>query len=157
VPGTAISGLLVSKDFSYTLISPDDLREFTGLSTSTILQRQRMVLDVSWSLVRWHLEGMYGSIQEGLDKDGVQTMRVSFLASSEYFRTGIECFCTQVMGAVDLKQTKVTELTMEWVGSSTNDMIADSVLALVLGIDSSPASVKREPLVPVSLSIARFS
>jgi hypothetical protein len=51
------------------------------------------------------------------------------------------------MSAVDLKQTDKTEVTVEWVGGSTNDMIADSVVALLLGIDRSPASVKSEFLL----------
>lgn len=40
-------------------------------------QRQKIALGVRWDLVRWHLEGMFGSVEEGLDKDGVPTMRVS--------------------------------------------------------------------------------
>jgi cleavage and polyadenylation specificity factor subunit 3 len=74
-----ISGLLVAKDYSYTLLDPRDLRDFAGLSTCTVTQRQKIVLGVGWELVRWHLEGMFGSVEEGLDKDGVHTMRVSSL------------------------------------------------------------------------------
>jgi cleavage and polyadenylation specificity factor subunit 3 len=48
------------------------------------------------------------------------------------------------MGSVDIKHTKEDELTLEWESSVTTDMIADSTLALILGIESSPASVKRE-------------
>jgi hypothetical protein len=47
------------------------------------------------------------------------------------------------MGIVDVKQIDEHELTLEWESSSSNDMIADSTLALISGIDSSPASVKR--------------
>ena len=47
------------------------------------------------------------------------------------------------MGAVDVKQTSEHELTLEWDSSASNDMIADSTLALITGIDKSPASVKR--------------
>jgi len=72
--------------------------------------------------VRWHLEGMYGTVEDGLDKDGIPTMRV--------------------MGVVDVKHTQEHELTLEWESSSSNDMIADSALALITGIDKSPASVK---------------
>ncbi|KAG6885161.1 endoribonuclease ysh1 [Termitomyces sp. T159_Od127] len=117
-----LSGLLVAKDYSYTLLDPRDLRDFAGLSTCTMTQRQKVVLGVRWDLVRWHLEGMFGSVEEGLDKDGVPTMRV--------------------MGAVDVKQTHDHELTLEWESSASNDMIADSTLALITGIDKSPASVK---------------
>ncbi|KAG1752915.1 beta-lactamase-like protein [Suillus lakei] len=117
-----ISGLLVSKDYSYTLLDPRDLKDFAGLSTCTVTQRQKIVLGVGWDLVRWHLEGMYGSVEEGLDKDSVKAIRV--------------------MGAVDVKHTAEHELTLEWDSTASNDMIADSILALITGIDKSPASVK---------------
>ncbi|EIN11863.1 Metallo-hydrolase/oxidoreductase, partial [Punctularia strigosozonata HHB-11173 SS5] len=117
-----LSGLLVSKDYSYTLLAPRDLRDFAGLSTCVVTQRQRLILGVGWELVRWHLEGMFGKVEEGADKDGIPTMRV--------------------MGTVDVKQTAEHELTLEWDSSASNDMIADSTLALITGIDQSPASVK---------------
>ena len=121
-PGDVIDGLLVSKDFAYTILDPKDLTDFTGLSTSTIIQRQRMAIAVSWEMARWHLEGMYGRVAEGLDVEGLRTMRI--------------------MDVVDVKQSGAHELTIEWVSSVPNDMVADSVVALLLGVDSSPASVK---------------
>ncbi|KAE9411546.1 mRNA 3'-end-processing protein YSH1 [Gymnopus androsaceus JB14] len=117
-----VAGLLVAKDYSYTLLDPRDLKDFAGLSTCTVSQRQRISLGVGWELVRWHLEGMYGKVEEGVDKEGIYTMRV--------------------MGAVDVKYTQEHELTLEWDSSASNDMIADSTLALITGIDKSPASVK---------------
>ena len=50
----------------------------------------------------------------------------------------------KVMGIVDVKQTSEHELTLEWESSASNDMVADSTLALITGIDKSPASAKRE-------------
>lgn len=41
-----------------------------------------------------------------------------------------------------MKHTQEHELTLEWESSSSNDMIADSTLALITSIDSSPASAK---------------
>ncbi|PSS37824.1 hypothetical protein PHLCEN_2v292 [Hermanssonia centrifuga] len=121
-PNNVLSGLLVSKDYSYTLLDPRDLRDFAGLTTCIVTQRQKVALGVGWELVRWHLEGMFGKVDEGMDKDGVPTIRV--------------------MGTVDVKQTSEHELTLEWDSSASNDMIADSTLALITGIDKSPASVK---------------
>lgn len=117
-----LSGLLVAKDYSYTLLDPRDLRDFAGLSTCTVTQRQKIIVGVRWDLIRWHLEGMYGSVEEGLSADSVATMRV--------------------MGVVDVKQSQEHELTLEWESSASNDMVADSTLALITGIDKSPASVK---------------
>lgn len=117
-----IDGLLVAKDFAYTVLAPEDLAEFTGLGTSVIVQRQRVALNVGWDVVRWHLEGMYGAAQEGVDVHGVRTLRI--------------------MNVVDIKQPRTHELVLEWVSSVSNDMVADSVVALLLGIDSCPATVK---------------
>ncbi|KAG8691314.1 endoribonuclease ysh1 [Ceratobasidium sp. 395] len=120
--GSTLSGLLISKDYSYTLLSTKDLRDFTGLSLSTVTQRQRVPLAVGWALVRWHLEGMFGSVKEGADDDGLPTLRV--------------------MNAVDVKLVSEQELVLEWVAGASSDMIADATVALILGIDRSPASVK---------------
>lgn len=69
----------MAKDYSYTLLEGRDLRDFAGLSTCIVTQRQKIVLTVGWELVRWHLEGMYGNVDEGVDKDGNLTFRASFL------------------------------------------------------------------------------
>ena len=71
-----LSGLLVSKDYSYTLIDPKDLHDFAGLSTCVVTQRQHIALNVGWELVRWHLEGMYGSVEDGYDEEGLHIMKV---------------------------------------------------------------------------------
>jgi hypothetical protein len=55
------------------------------------------------------------------------------------------------MSAVDVKHTNEHELTLEWDSSASNDMIADSTLALITGIDKSPASVKRALLTAFTL------
>jgi cleavage and polyadenylation specificity factor subunit 3 len=55
------------------------------------------------------------------------------------------------MGIVDVKQTGEHELTLEWESSASNDMVADSTLALITGIDKSPASAKREYIPSTSL------
>ena len=46
------------------------------------------------------------------------------------------------MSIVTIKQTDEHQITLEWESGSSNDMIADSCLALIMGIDASPASVK---------------
>lgn len=121
--GDTVDGLLISKDFAYTILDPKDLTDFTGLSTSTIVQRQRVALAVSWDMVRWHLQGMFGRLQEGIDaEEGLRTLRI--------------------MGVVDVRQSARHELLVEWGSSIANDMVADSIVALLLGIDSAPSSVK---------------
>lgn len=120
----SLSGLLISKDFAYTILDPGDLLDFTGLSTSTIIQRQRIALHVNWSLVLYHLSGMFGQLLEGVDLDGKRTVRI--------------------MQVLDLKQSMESkyEYLLEWKSGVANDMVADSCLALLLGIEGMPSSVK---------------
>ena len=75
-----------------------------------------------WELARWHLEGMYGRVDEGVDEQGYRCMRI--------------------MSVVDIKQVRQDMLVLEWESSVSNDMVADSVMALLLSIDSCPATVK---------------
>lgn len=50
------------------------------------------------------------------------------------------------MNVLDVKRGGERQVVLEWDSSASNDMIADSALALIVGIDKSPASVKREQL-----------
>jgi cleavage and polyadenylation specificity factor subunit 3 len=84
-----VAGLLVSKDYSYTLLDPRDLRDFAGLSTCVVTQRQKIALHVGWALVRWHLEGMYGRIEDGLDQDAIPMMRVCYLVLARQRRNDL--------------------------------------------------------------------
>ncbi|KAJ9113596.1 hypothetical protein QFC20_001948 [Naganishia adeliensis] len=126
-PTQPLSGLLVQKDYSYTLLDPKDLKDFTGLGTTEIKQRQSLRLSVGWEVVRWHLEGMYGEVEEDVE-DGKPVFRI--------------------MQAVTIILTSEQELTLEWVSSVSNDMIADSVLALLCGIDSNYATIKHSVAAP---------
>ena len=86
---------------------------------------------------------MYGTVVEGLDADGVPTMRVSRNCLKSLSVFSASSLFEQIMGAIDVKHSSEHELTLEWDSSASNDMIADSCLALITGIDKSPASVKR--------------
>lgn len=73
--GDVLSGLLVAKDCSYTLLDGHDLDGFTELSIPVVAQKQRIVVGVTWELVRWHLEGMFGRVEERTDSN-LETIRV---------------------------------------------------------------------------------
>jgi cleavage and polyadenylation specificity factor subunit 3 len=119
--GQIISGVLVEKDFHLNLLGASDLREYTSLTTSVVTERQSVIVDAGPELIRYHLEQMFGAI-EILDQT----------EDSTEFR---------VMAAVKITH-EGNQSTIEWVGNVMNDAIADAVLAVLLSVDSSPASVK---------------
>lgn len=50
------------------------------------------------------------------------------------------------MNGVQVVQISPTAVELRWKSSSSNDMIADSALALLLGIEGSPATAKRKSM-----------
>ncbi|KAG0293919.1 Cleavage and polyadenylation specificity factor subunit 3 [Dissophora globulifera] len=118
-----VSGVLVVKDFQYTIMDTADLEEFVGLQTTSVLQRQVVPYHASFGLLKYHLQQMFGKIQE-LERDINKLQRV------------------RIFDTVDVKEYNVNHVLLEWTGNSVNDMVADSVLAVILNIESSPASVK---------------
>ncbi len=52
------------------------------------------------------------------------------------------------MDAVTIIQVAERELRLEWVTNASNDIIADSALALLCGIDSNFATIKSKWMFP---------
>jgi cleavage and polyadenylation specificity factor subunit 3 len=65
-----ISGVLVQSDFKYSLMAPDDLREYAGLTTTVVTCKQRLpIFAAGVDLIRWSLEGMFGGVVNLEDDD----------------------------------------------------------------------------------------
>jgi cleavage and polyadenylation specificity factor subunit 3 len=124
--GQIISGVLVEKDFNLYLVPVSDLREYTSLTTSIVTERQSIIVDAGPDLIRYHLEQMFGSVDIIDETDDAITLEV-------------------MSGAVRVTHVG-NQSTIEWIGNVMNDAIADSTLAVLLSVDSSPASVKLSSL-----------
>lgn len=124
--GQIISGVVVEKDFQMNLLDTGDLREYSSLTTSRVFEKQTVVVEAGPELILFHLQQMFGVV-EILDETK---------ETCEY----------KVMQAVkivyEMGGGKPSTATIEWEANIMNDAIADSVLAVLLSVDSSPASVK---------------
>ncbi|KAL9100951.1 MAG: hypothetical protein Q9163_003736 [Psora crenata] len=148
-----LNGVLVQNDFKMSLMAPEDLREYAGLTTTTIVCKQRITLSAAGiNLIRWALEGTFGAIEEvnikskpvahcttkvnGTDPEHGQE------ADTE---NGQSPFAVAylVMGCVIVHYRNNGEVTVEWEGNTLNDGIADTVLAVLFTVESSPAAVKQ--------------
>lgn len=149
-----ITGVLVQNDFKMSLMAPEDLREYAGLTTTQITCRQQMALPTAGvDLIRWALEGTFGGIKvitpdfakdenKGESVNGNGTVEA---ADEEIGRTTVfevmDCVRVECGG----RQGKVV---VEWEGNMVNDGIADAVVGVLLTVESSPAAVKRKPPIP---------
>ncbi|KAJ3148057.1 Cleavage and polyadenylation specificity factor subunit 3 [Geranomyces variabilis] len=104
-----LTGLLVCRDFMYHLLDPKDLPEFTDLVPASLTQRQTVPCHAPFGIVKWYLENMYGPV----DVLGKRSFVV--------FDT------VKVTQAPNLRT-----YTLEWEGDAVNDMIADSVVAVIV-------------------------
>ena len=127
--GHTIAGVLVSKDFDLSFLQMQDLHEYTQLSTSILKSKISLKINADISLMKWHLEQMFGYINLVNDDE------------EEW-----ECL---IMDKIEVlvDRTKTTGgglfITVEWINDNLMaDSLADSVVAILYSIDSSPASVK---------------
>lgn len=149
---TLIAGVLVQNDFKMSLMAPEDLREYAGLNTTTITCRQRLTLGAAGaSLIRWALEGTFGSVKETSDKPVKQNGNTvnGDAVKSEDLNGDVDMdgipseTVFEVMDCVKVKCAPEGAVEVEWEGNMVNDSIADAVLAALLTVESSPAAVKR--------------
>ena len=149
-----ISGVLVQNDFKLSLMAPEDLREYAGLTTTTLTCRQRLTLSAAGvDLIKWALEGTFGAVndvstnpktEEGINGD--VEMNGNGHTKEEDADEEIDRSVTsfEVMGCVKVHVEAGGKIEVEWEGNMMNDAVADAVLAVLFTVESSPAAVKRE-------------
>ncbi|XP_078481154.1 cleavage and polyadenylation specificity factor subunit 3 [Ciona intestinalis] len=119
--GDKLSGILVKRNFNYHILAPSDLSAHTNLTMSTLTQRQSVTFTASLSLLKYYLHQL---------SDDVVVLPLS------NGREGLRVF-----GAVTVVKEQ-NMLLLEWTANPVNDMYADSVLAIVLRVDTDPQARK---------------
>lgn len=145
-----VSGVLVQNDFKLSLMAPEDLREYAGLSTTTITCKQRLRLSAAGvDLIKWALEGTFGTIEElpemreangsgkVIDENGDSAQD----AADEEIGRLVAAYL--IMGTVTVRYRAAGDVELEWEANLLNDGIADSVMAVLFSVESSPAAVKQ--------------
>jgi cleavage and polyadenylation specificity factor subunit 3 len=151
---SVFTGVLIQNDFKISLMAPEDLKEYAGLTTTTVVCRQHLKLSAAGiDLIRWALEGTFGAITETSKTDtAIDGMKSAVVAGNgaslklEYSDEEIDRSSKtfRVMDCVDVICWPGGSVDVEWEGNMINDGIADAVLAVLFTVESSPAAVRRE-------------
>lgn len=122
--GASVEGVLVGRDFEYRLVAPNELSEYVqGLKIVSLRERQAITCRAPFSLVEYLLS--------------------QFLGSQNVTRQAeCELILKQDASEVLLQSDGADSFIVEWDGNPTNDLLADSVVMLLLGADSSRLAVK---------------
>lgn len=159
--GHLMAGVLVQNGFNLSLMAPDDLREYAGLTTTTITCKQHITLSsASMDLIKWALEGTFGAIEEietprepevkkekteGDSANGDENGEAEKEEPADEEIPMEDTRTYLVMGCVIIRYNgRTREVELEWEGNMVNDGVADAVMAVLLTVESSPASVKRK-------------
>lgn len=156
-----ISGVLIQNDFKISLMAPEDLKEYAGLTTTTIVCRQHLTLSAAGTdLIRWALEGTFGAIKETeITDDAVKDKETNGNGIKEDADEDVSRTSTQltVMECVNVLVKPGGHIEISWEGNVINDGIADAVLAVLFTVESSPAAVRRKLSQTQTSSIMIFA
>ncbi|KAI1343831.1 beta-lactamase-like protein [Xylariaceae sp. FL0016] len=141
-----VAGVIVQNDFKMSLMDPEDLREYAGLTTSTIACRQRFRLSAAgFDLIKWALEGTFGNIEEvhedKKEENGDDVTNGTKEEADEEINQIVAAYL--VMGCVTVRYRNNGEVELEWEGNTLNDGIADAIMTVIFSVESSPAAVTR--------------
>ena len=126
IPGAKLSGFLFRRSFNYFIVAPDELAVHTDnkLELSSVRQKQAIAYPYGLALLQHHLLLIYGLSVKIVEKADAPT-EITVMDSITVIHNDDEQM-----------------LTMEWDANTENDMWAESILATVLQIESSPETVK---------------
>jgi len=127
--GQKFEGYVVQKDFSDPiLLTPIDLETFTNLSNTEIKQKQIVPFNLSFQSLKAALSGVYENVDmEEEEDDGV---------SKRHLVVHREIRISQTDGENQV-------VMIEWDSSIVNDMLADSILAIITQMQSTPKENER--------------
>ncbi|CAI9099598.1 OLC1v1036446C1 [Oldenlandia corymbosa var. corymbosa] len=130
-----VSGLLVKKGFTNQIMAPvdDDVHVKSQLSTATVTQRITIPYSGGFALIKHRLKQIYQRVEASTDEElGVPTLRVH----------------DQV--TVKQERSKNGHISLHWVADPVSDMVADSIVALVLNANRETPKVGFESGPPVT-------
>jgi cleavage and polyadenylation specificity factor subunit 3 len=143
-----ITGVLVQNEFKLSLMAPEDLKEYAGLTTTTIICREHLTLRAAGvELIRWALQAAFGEVLEITKKDEAingkleQNGHKQEEEADEEISRSTKHFL--VMSTVHILLSSGGAITVEWEGNMLNDGIADAVLGVLLSVETSPAAIRQ--------------
>lgn len=129
-----LSGLLVRKEFNYSIVSPGELSTYTPLQINTIQQTQYIPYQQSWNALCYCISQMYDIIYDinELHTDRTNTFDIPDNQSYMVVHDAI----------LIIHHEEQITLKLQWSTDPINDMIVDSIIAIIMNIQSNPAAAK---------------
>lgn len=140
--GESVRGILVTHNLHSKIVAPEDLATYTPLHVGSITSKLKVPFAGSTETLRLFLNEMYSGVKEeplmdtetGDDNDG---------SSGRVFRLhGDQVSVVVPSSSTSQKSSPSKEVVVEWEASPAGDVVADSVIALIMHAQSSSASIR---------------
>lgn len=162
--GATLQGLVLHNNFQLTICSMEEMGQHAGLEVSHLIQRQHIPYSQPWEVLRFHLARLFDSIVE-VRADGKET--AAFAADGAEPKARDDKKKTppskeaslRILDAVTLRKSAPGLVELEWSSNPVNDLVADSVLSVILQTLSNPttsrAMAKEEVAPSQSVNIVK--
>ena len=138
--GKILSGILIEKDFHHHIVDPTDLTSYTQLNMSTVTQRLFIPSNQSPSDVYSTIQLIYENVKETTVNN--KTILV-------------------VTDIISLSFPGDDHIIIEWASDPVNDMIADSIISLLMQPKFLPnmnnSTTKKESTTPTTTTATKTS
>lgn len=127
--GEAVRGVLVTHNFHSKLVAPEDLATYTPLRVGSINSKLHVPFAGSIETLKLFLNEMFFGVEE-------TTTKINYASTPQIV------FALHGGDVKVIIGTKKGVVTVEWVASPAGDVVADSVIALIMHAQSSAASIR---------------
>ena len=147
--GRVVSGVVVRKDFTYQLMSVEELSQFTPISCTAIRQQLLVPFQLTFECFITFVRQLYEPTEEDEDEDGTAEQSAAAAAADAGVKGegegegGAEGTGRRLAihrSVIGLWRKGVVEL--QWDSSPIDDMIADSVVSLITNAQASPGGAR---------------
>lgn len=121
LPESSVSGVILSKGFTYQIMDPEELRIYTRAQISSVNITQRITVPYAgpFEVIRYRLKHMYESVEEW--------------STSVEEPAGVPALIVHQRVNVSLDDSE-TSVALQWSSDPISDMVADSIVAVILSI-----------------------
>jgi len=135
--GEEVGGILVTQNFNSKILSPKDLQTYTPLRLGSVKSKLHVPFSGQVSTLRLFLNEMFTGTEER--NEGFQSEEGHNANSTP---TEVIVFSLHDKQVEIITGKTAGIATVEWIASPVGDILADSVIALLMHAQSSAASIK---------------
>lgn len=140
--GASLQGVVLHKNFQLTIVSVDEMAQHAGLQVAAVVQRQQVPFNQPWEVLLFHLSKLFDDVQVLLEaKGGEETTLPGGFARKAPRVGGLTPggeTPVRVLDAVNVRKAAEGVVSLEWESNPVNDLVADSVVCVIMQTLSSP-------------------